>query len=132
MSVAFSPDSRYLVTGSWDNTARIWDTKTYTTVGAPLEHPGYVYSVAFSPDGAYLATGARDGKIRLWALEDFPSQDPKLIATREGHTDLLWNIAFSPDGRYLASSSWDGTIRRYPVRFEDVLDLSWKYAEEEK
>ncbi len=132
MSVAFSPDSRYLVTGSWDNTARIWDTKTYTTVGAPLEHPGYVYSVAFSPDGAYLATGARDGKIRLWALEDFPSQDPKLIATLEGHTDLIWNIAFSPDGRYLASSSWDGTIRRYPVRFEDVLDLSWKYAEEEK
>lgn len=125
----FSPDGRYLASGAWDGTARIWSMETMTTVAAPLEHPAFVYDVAFSPDGQYLATAARDSQVRLWQLENFPAQPPTRVAVLAGHTDpVVYTIDFSSDGRYLASGSWDGTVRRHLVRFEDVLDLSWQYV----
>jgi WD40 repeat protein len=49
-SVAFSADSRRLVTGSWDRTARIWDVGTGQEVKA-LEAPSSVSDARFSPDG---------------------------------------------------------------------------------
>ncbi len=134
--LAFSPDSRYLASATWDGTARIYSTETLTTVlKTPLHHPNdvFVYSVAFSPNYAdgngYLATGARDGRVRIWQLTDFPNREPVLIAELGGHTDLVWSVSFSPDGKYLASGSWDRTIRRYLVPFKDVRALAEVYVE---
>ncbi|MCD4738844.1 MAG: hypothetical protein K8R89_06255 [Anaerolineae bacterium] len=123
----FSSDGRYLASASWDGTARIWSMETFTTVTAPLEHPGFVYSVAFAPQDDYLATGARDGKVRIWELTGFPKEEPQLVGVIGDHTDLIYDIAFSPDGKYLVSGSWDGSIRRYLVRLEDVLKLAERY-----
>jgi WD40 repeat protein len=49
-SVAFSPDGKRVVTGSWDNTARVWDLSGATPTSTTLKgHRGGVLSVAFSP-----------------------------------------------------------------------------------
>ena len=51
-SVAFSPDGKTVVSGSWDNTVRLWDVKTGEAIGEPWQgHTASVSSVAFSPDG---------------------------------------------------------------------------------
>ena len=45
-SVAYSPDGQYIISGSDDNTVRIWDTKTVVVVGVPLEgHTERVWSL---------------------------------------------------------------------------------------
>ncbi|KAG6326942.1 hypothetical protein ID866_12147, partial [Astraeus odoratus] len=54
-SVAFSPDGRWIVSGSADNTIRIWNAYT-----------GYQISVAFSPDGRCIVSGSVDNTIRVW------------------------------------------------------------------
>ena len=66
-SVAFSPDGQRLVSGSSDNTLRLWDANTGAAIGQPLEgHGASVSSVAFSPDGHRVVSGSYDNTLRLW------------------------------------------------------------------
>ena len=67
-SVAFSPDGNTLATGSWDDTVRLWDTKTGAHIRTLTGHTNSVLSVAFSPDGNIIATGSDDGTMLLWNL----------------------------------------------------------------
>ena len=61
-AVAFSPDGQTALTGSWDNTARLWDVTTGQPRGTVLKHDGIVNAVAFSPDGQTALTGSQDGR----------------------------------------------------------------------
>ena len=66
-SVAFSPDGKRVVTGSDDNTARVWDLSGATPpppCSKAIATP--VMGVAFSPDGKRVVTGSHDGTARVW------------------------------------------------------------------
>ena len=67
-AVAFSPDGKTILTGSGDNSARLWDAATGQPIGPPMQHsgPGTVWSVVFSPDGKRILTGSVDKTARLW------------------------------------------------------------------
>ena len=92
-SVAFSPDGATLVSGSTDNTIRIWRLSDGQLLDTLEGHTSYVLSVAFSPDGSTLASGSADNTIRIWRLSDSPVLD-----TLEGNAYVVRSIAFSPDG----------------------------------
>ena len=77
--MAFSPDGKTVLTGSLDETARLWDAGTGNPIGAALQHQGEVYRVAFSPDGKTVLTGSHDKTARLWRLPRIAG-DPERIA----------------------------------------------------
>jgi WD domain, G-beta repeat len=69
--VALSSDNRWLVTGSDDKTARLWDLKAADPAAQPVVLKGHedkVNAVAFSPDNRWVVTGSDDHTARLWLL----------------------------------------------------------------
>ncbi|KAF5831268.1 WD40-repeat-containing domain protein [Dunaliella salina] len=105
-SVAFTPDGASLVSGSDDNTLKLWDVTSGCCTATLEGHSNRVYSVAVSVDGRTAASGSQDMSVKLWDLGN-----QRCRATLTGHTKWVKCVAFSPDGATGASGSGDYTIR---------------------
>ena len=71
MTVAISPDNRWLVIGSSDKTARLCDLSAKDPAANPVVlrgHEGVVAAVASGPDNRWVVTGSFDNTARLWDL----------------------------------------------------------------
>lgn len=106
--VAFSPDGKQAVTGSWDRTVRLWDVATGQPVGPPREsNAGAIGCVAFSPGGKRIAFAGADGTVRLW---DPASGEERVL---QGHRKKVTGVCFGPEGRLLASVGLDGSAQEW-------------------
>lgn len=123
-SVAFSPDSQILASGSRDETIKLWQLSTRTEICTLTGHSNSVYCVAFSPDGQTLASGSSDNTIKLWNLDT-----GKEIRTFAGNSSSVNCVAFSPDGQTLASGSVNGTIKLWQLSTGIELQTLWDHTE---
>jgi WD40 repeat protein len=68
-SIVFSDDSKYLASGSYDNTVKLWNVETQKDIFTLQGYSLRVTSIAFSPDSKYLVSGSDDKTIKLWNVE---------------------------------------------------------------
>jgi eukaryotic-like serine/threonine-protein kinase len=127
-SLAWSPDSKHIATGSDDQAVRVWTAITVTNDAVLLSYwhdPAKVYgfdvdTVAWSPDGKYIASGGED---RIVQISD--ATTGKIILTCTGHTASVNSLAWSPDGKYIVSASNDQTAQIWDAATGDMV---WAYS----
>ena len=108
-ALAFSADSAWLVSGSADKTAIIWNLATRQKHRTLRGHTNAIYAVGFTPDNKRVVTGSLDHALKLWN-----TATGALIQTMTGHTDKVHAVAVTPDNRILSGGKdrsiriWDG------------------------
>ncbi len=105
-SVAWSPDGRFIASGSEDTTVQIWSPSTFagSLVRAYRRHLSEVLSVSWSPDGTRIASASKS--VNIWD----PNTGERML---DYHADgaLVSMVCWSPDGTRIASASRDGTVQ---------------------
>jgi len=104
--VAVTPDGTRIVTGSLDDTARIWDRTSGRELAVLEDAESWVLSVAVSPDGARIVTGSDDGNARIW-----DSASGKLLTILRGHTGRINRVVVTSSGSKIATTPQDNTIQ---------------------
>ena len=119
-AIAFSADSKTLVSGGEYETIRLWDTATGKLLSTlNLIHGTATYALAFSPSGRFIASGHREA-VKLWDNAVKPKQQTDdaigdyqhTLEIRE-HKDYVSKLVFSPDEKILLTGSRDGTIQAW-------------------
>jgi WD40 repeat protein len=120
-SLAFSPDSRHLLSAHFDRTVRVWDTATGDEEDRiPSAHTIAIFSLALSPDGKTVVTTSGDETVKVW-----DAATGRRIKTLEPpHGCPAWCVAFRSDGKLLASASMDGIIKLWNTQ-------GWKQQEDD-
>jgi len=108
-ALAILADGQRAVSGSFDQSAVVWDLDGETALAVLRVHDGAVNAVAALPDGGF-ATGAEDGRIAIFGPD---GREPARFL--DPHPDPITALAVAPDGRRLASASRDGTVRLTPL-----------------
>lgn len=114
LSIALTPDGRYVFTGAVDGKLRRWNLAELTwELGV---HDAGVRSIALDVERERLATGGADGVARLWAMTGFG-----LLQTFAGHSDQVMACALSASGDLLATASADDWVRIWSIASGRVL-----------
>lgn len=110
-SIALSPDGKYLVTGGYDRTIRLWDIMSGREVRKFSGHQSAVNSVTFSKDGKFIVSGSSDETVRIWDVSN--GKEFKIFKLERIDKDLwmrqqyvspeVRSVAISPDGKVVAA-----------------------------
>ena len=117
----FSPNGKYLATGSDDNTIIIWVQKLRpTTFGSTEEkiswcnhkilrgHSGDVYDLSWNPESKYLISGSVDNYCMIWNIEK-----AKCVNRFMDHEHFVQGVSWDPRNKYILTQSSDKSVRFY-------------------
>ena len=111
--MAFTPDSQYFATGSWDQTVKLWDVNQRRIVRQFLGHRGPTVGIEFDPDDNILYTASGDyedsGTVRIWNW----NIAEHAVITKQLHDNQIRDVAISSDktNPVIATGGSEGDIQ---------------------
>jgi WD40 repeat protein len=110
--LAFSPNGKFLISGSFDETIQLWSLLTHKLIRTFPGHKDGVQTVLITPDAQTLISAGGTAKTNTGnAIRITSLKNGKVIGNLNGHTLGVTALAITPDGQTLASSSYDTTIK---------------------
>lgn len=121
--------NRFLVTGSYDKTVRVWDltTRRLVRILRPpigVGHEEKIYAVALSPDGKTVAASGwtRTAQETSHAIYIFDRLSGRLLRRLSGVPDAVYHLLYAPDGKFLVATLGSDGLRVY--RTQDYTEVA--------
>ncbi|MBW7880651.1 MAG: TIR domain-containing protein [Anaerolineae bacterium] len=118
-AVDVSPDGRYAVSGSFDNTVRVWDIAAGTGIQVGT-HTNQVIGVRFTPDGYAVIAVSRGGQIMMWHANG--DGLIRQFIDPAGDITSVQALALSADGSLLLTGGDESIVRLWDVATGDLLE----------
>ncbi|MEL6161754.1 MAG: AAA family ATPase [Cyanobacteria bacterium J06627_32] len=116
-SLQFTPDGKWLLSGSHDKTIRVWDWAQKTCAKVLHQPNDHVRSLAISPDGQFLASGGDDCQVMLWNLNNY-----QLLQTLSTRQSRIWSVGFQQqrDRLLLAAGGDKQTLMLWQIHKSEI------------
>ena len=111
--LAVSDNGQFLVSGSNDRTAKIWNIEERKLIKSFPGHLGVITTVDISSKGNFILTGSQDKTVRIW---DVQTNLP--IEMIEGHTKTITTATFSEDDQFVYTTSSDKTAKLWLAGYD--------------
>ncbi len=122
-SLAYTGDGKKIVTGSGDNTVKIWDADKGTELLTLEGHKRGVNGVVFDADGKRVISCAGDGTIKIW--DAVKGTEIATLGQPSTAFHDLFCVDLSPDGKRIASGSFEKTITLWdPEKKAEITKLT--------
>ncbi|KAK7687211.1 hypothetical protein QCA50_009716 [Cerrena zonata] len=124
--VAYSPDGKKIVAGSWNSGFKIWDAIT-TKLLVQADVSFGANRISFSPNGKLIVT-TQEKMVHIW-----DAHIGNLMCSLEDHNGYMKCVTFFPDGRRVASGGGDQDVFIWDVETKTCLrqlvgHTDWIYA----
>lgn len=101
VSVAISPDSNFIATGSKDKSIKLWEISTGREIRSFLGHEMTVTSLDFSSDGKYILSGSYDKTVKIWEVST-----GKEFFSLTGD-DVITDVALDPGLKFFVTAGYN-------------------------
>ena len=109
--------NKFVVTGSWDGSVRIWSIEKKRCEGAGEGHTGHISCSAITNDGQYLVTGSHDTSLKIWNLSE-----KREAGTLVGLGGRIKCVAITNDNKFIISYSDFCAIRIWDFEQMSQID----------
>ncbi|EIM88864.1 WD repeat protein [Stereum hirsutum FP-91666 SS1] len=142
-TLAFSPTTNVLASGSWDKTVRVWNVFGRSNAVEPFQLSADVLALAFRPDGQELVVTTLDGQLTFFStnisqqtnviegrkdVAGGRKADDRMAATNSSSGKAFNSVAYSADGSCVLAGGNSKYVVLYDAR-EGVLLKRWQISE---
>ncbi|ORY96519.1 WD40-repeat-containing domain protein [Syncephalastrum racemosum] len=105
-------EGREIVSGSSDNTLRIWGTDSSECHAVLEGHRSRIWDVSSTRQGDFVASASGDGTVKIWKVK---GSMPACSTTLTGHAGDVYSAQYHPNESHIVTGGYDKNIRLYDV-----------------
>ncbi|KAI7862456.1 WD40-repeat-containing domain protein [Spinellus fusiger] len=111
-------EGRHVVSGSSDNTLRIWDTQTQECLETMEGHRSRLWGLSSTVGGDYIASASGDATVKIWSVKNGKAS---CSTTLEGHAGDVYSVCYHPSENHVVTGGYDKSVRLYDINTGTVV-----------